>query len=682
MAMRLPKLVTVCTTCNASIVFLEGQEVKKCRYCKSVNQRPQTEREISGIYGQLENADDYLDAGDYDSAEELYDYVIRHQPEEPQAYWGKLMCKYGVQTVGDGPGKTILCHFIRDKSIIAEPDFKKACKYADEKTRAYYEAEGERINAVQMEIRRRCENEKPYDIFLCYKETEPDSGERTKDSERMSELYENLTGKGYRVFYAHRTLYNADVSSEKYEAIIYHAIHTARLMIVFASKVLYLNTFWVKSEWTRYLDRSSQPGDKGSKRIVPLCEGITAEDLPLELRAYQAWQWDSLLSLLNNIMTWIPVKDPEEERKRLDNERQYKLANEYMSKNKYNAAAEIFGLLGDYSNSSLLEKICRDYAQKKDEHEERGKTDPEIESIRSQRKQETEARENERRKKEQELQEERRRIEEEEREREQKRLADLEAQKRAEEYRRIASAGFSEKIKKLPAADRARINKIPISDGVTAIEDGLFQGFTALNVVIIPPSVAEIGQAAFKDCRSLRVLNLPDRLQSIGAYAFQNCMLMKIRIPDSTSFIGEGAFRGCANLKEAALPARIRQMGDGVFYGCRELTDISFPEGVQRLGSDMFNGCAKLREITIPDSVTEIGDRAFLGCQMLSTIVMPSSIRKIGKQVFNNCYSLREIKFLGDRKSWESIEGISSAMIPGNVMISSQSVLGKIFRKR
>ena len=270
MITRLPKIVTVCTVCKASIVFLEGQEAKKCRYCHTVNERPQTKREVSGIYGQLENADDYLHAGDYDSAEELYDYVIRHQPEEPRAYWGKLMCKYGVQSVGDGPAKTILCHFIRDKSFLAEPDFKKACKYADEKTRAYYEAEGERINTVQMEIRRRCENEKPFDIFLCYKETEPDSGERTKDSERMSELYDNLTAKGYRVFYAHKTLYKADISSEKYEAIIYHAIHTARLMIVFASKVFYLNTFWVKSEWTRYQERFSQPGDKGAKRIVPL----------------------------------------------------------------------------------------------------------------------------------------------------------------------------------------------------------------------------------------------------------------------------------------------------------------------------------------------------------------------------------------------------------------------------
>ena len=127
MTTRLPKLVTVCTTCNATIVFLEGQEVKKCRYCRNVNQRPQTEKEIGGFFEQLENADDYFNAGDYDSAEELYDYVIRLHPDEHRAYWGKLLCKYGVQYVGDGAMKTILCHFIRDKSFISELDYKKAC---------------------------------------------------------------------------------------------------------------------------------------------------------------------------------------------------------------------------------------------------------------------------------------------------------------------------------------------------------------------------------------------------------------------------------------------------------------------------------------------------------------------------------------------------------------------------
>ena len=369
MVARSTKLVATCIQCKATIVFLEGQEAKKCRYCHLVNQRPQAEKAVGSAFEQLENADDYLYAEDYDSAEELYNYAIRLQPDEPRAYWGKLMCKYGVQFVGEGPIKTILCHFIREKSFLAEPDFKKACKYADEKTRAYYETEGERINTVQMETRRRCESQKPYDIFLCYKETDPDSGARTKDSKRMAELYDNLTGKGYRVFYAHKTMYSADISSEKYEAAIYHAIHTARLMIVFASKAFYLNTFWVKSEWTRYLERFSQPEDKAAKRIVPLCDGITAEELPVELGAYQAWQWDSLISLLNNIIMWVPVKDPEEEQKRQNNERQYRLASEFMKQNKYIVAAEIFGLLGDYSNSALLEKICREFAARSDKEE-------------------------------------------------------------------------------------------------------------------------------------------------------------------------------------------------------------------------------------------------------------------------------------------------------------------------
>ena len=664
MTTRLPKIVTVCTVCKASIVFLEGQEAKKCRYCHTVNERPQTKREVSGIYGQLENADDYLHAGDYDSAEELYDYVIRHQPEEPRAYWGKLMCKYGVQFVGNGPVKTILCHFIRDKSFLAEPDFKKACKFADEKTRAYYEAEGERINTVQMEIRRRCENEKPFDIFLCYKETEPDSGERTKDSERMSELYDNLTAKGYRVFYAHKTLYKADIPSEKYEAIIYHAIHTARLMIVFASKGFYLNTFWVKSEWTRYQERFSQPGDKGAKRIVPLCEGITAEDLPVELGAYQAWQWDSLLSLLNNIMTWIPVKDPEEEQKRQNNERQYKLANEYMSKNKYIVAAEIFETLGNYSNSALLMQMCRQLADKEEEEKR----------IKEEEKRAAE--EEERRAKEE---EEKRRKEEEEKER------------RRKEKEQQEVALFFSRIKTATPEERKTITDISIPDGVTAIEEGLFQGFVSLKTVEIPHSVTEIGPEAFKDCRSLRALKIPDTVQKIGAYAFQNCAVIKITIPENTSSIGEGAFRGCVYLKEVSLPGQIQQMGDGVFYGCIGLTIVSFPRGVYRLGTDMFSGCTALKNITIPDPVTEIGDRAFFDCKMLSSIVIPSSVKKMGRQVFYSCRSLQEIKYLGDRKSWEEIEGVMTAHIPRSVSIQflpraasdkGRSGFGKLFRKR
>lgn len=677
MTTRLPKLVTVCTTCNATIVFLEGQEVKKCRYCRNVNQRPQTEKEIGGFFEQLENADDYFNAGDYDSAEELYDYVIRLHPDEHRAYWGKLLCKYGVQYVGDGAMKTILCHFIRDKSFISELDYKKACKFADDDTRSHYEAEGERINAVQMEIRRQSENEKPFDIFLCYKETDPDSGERTRDSERMSALYDNLTEMGYRVFYAHKTLYGADISAEKYEAIIYHAIHTARLMIVFASKAFYLNTFWVKSEWTRYQERYNQLNDKGTKRIVPLCEGITPEELPVELGAYQAWQWDSLLSLLNNIRMWVPIKDAEEERRKQENERQYKLANEYMSKNKYTAAAEIFDSLGDYSNSSLLKQMCQQLAgkeveeqQKKDEEERRRKDEEE-----RRRKDEEE----QRRKDEEER---RRKDEEERRQKDEQRRKEIEQQE---------FASFFNRVKNATPIERKTVTDISIPDGITTIENGLFQGFLSLKEVQIPQSVTAIGSEAFKNCTSLRALSIPDTVQKIGTSAFENCGLMKVRIPDSTSSIGEGAFYHCHYLREVSLPEHVQQMGDGVFHDCIGLTTVSFPSGVNRLGTDMFSGCRALKTITIPDSVIEIGDRAFFGCKMLSTVVLPASIKRIGMQVFNSCQSLHEIIYLGDRKSWEEIEGIKKAGIPSSVSINYQPRsasnkggfgIGKLFRKR
>lgn len=367
MTTRLPKIVTVCNICKASIVFLEGQEAKKCRYCHTVNERPQTKRDVSGIYGQLKNADDYLYAGDFDSAEVLYDYVICHQPEESRAYWGKLLCKYGVEYVGDGPKKIIVCHFTRNKSLIEELEYAKACKFADEETRSYYKTEAERINAVQIEIRRRSEREKPFDIFLCYKQTDPDSDSGnapTKDSERMSDLYDDLTKRGYRVFCADRTLRGKDISSEMYEAIIYHAIHTAKIMIVFASKAYYLNTLWVKSEWTRYLERFNHSSDKGAKRIIPLYEGITVEDFPVELRAYEAETWSSLLGLINKIEYWIPLKDPEKEQR-------YKLAKEFMIKNKFLIAAGIFESLEQYNDSSLMATVCRAAAEKEEYREKK-----------------------------------------------------------------------------------------------------------------------------------------------------------------------------------------------------------------------------------------------------------------------------------------------------------------------
>ena len=47
--------------------------------------------------------------------------------------------------------------------------------------------------------------EEPYDVFICYKETDEDGG-RTIDSVLAQDIYDELTEKGYKVFFARITL--------------------------------------------------------------------------------------------------------------------------------------------------------------------------------------------------------------------------------------------------------------------------------------------------------------------------------------------------------------------------------------------------------------------------------------------------------------------------------------------
>ena len=76
-------------------------------------------------------------------------------------------------------------------------------------------------------------NEEPYDIFICYKETDA-LGRRTPDSVIAMDLYKKLKSEGYKVFFSRISLRNK--VSEQYEPYIYNAINTAKVMIVFGEK--------------------------------------------------------------------------------------------------------------------------------------------------------------------------------------------------------------------------------------------------------------------------------------------------------------------------------------------------------------------------------------------------------------------------------------------------------------
>ncbi len=144
---------------------------------------------------------------------------------------------------------------------------------------------------------------------------------------------------------------------------------------------------------------------------------------------------------------------------------------------------------------------------------------------------------------------------------------------------------------------RTNITEVYINYGVTAICDGVFSEFTALNKVTIPDSVESIGNYAFWKCTSLT----------------------NISIPNSVTNIGENAFFG-SGLRSLIIPGSIKTVGIDAFMACYSLKTITIEEGVTEVFLRMFSDCRALETITIPKSVTYIGQMAFGVCNSLTTV--------------------------------------------------------------
>ena len=72
-------------------------------------------------------------------------------------------------------------------------------KDADVVAKRIYQSEAETIDKIQKSIIAISQKEAPYDIFICYKESD-ENGSRTRDSFVAEDIYNELTQKNYKVF--------------------------------------------------------------------------------------------------------------------------------------------------------------------------------------------------------------------------------------------------------------------------------------------------------------------------------------------------------------------------------------------------------------------------------------------------------------------------------------------------
>ena len=184
-------------------------------------------------------------------------------------------------------------------------------------------------------------------------------------------------------------------------------------------------------------------------------------------------------------------------------------------------------------------------------------------------------------------------------------------------------------------AERARIQKVVIEQGIVNIGNSAFKQCQNLESVVIPDSVSYIGNYAFEGCSRLKDIEIPGGVTYIGASAFSDCSSLNgISIPDGVTMIGVSAFRRCSGLTAVVIPGSVTYIGASAFSGCSSVREVTLPASLSRIDSYVFYGCTALSRIRIPEGVTEIKDYAFGECPSLLIAAIPGSVSAIGTRAF------------------------------------------------
>lgn len=277
-----------CKMCGGDLEVREGSTICECEYCGSTQTTPNLDSEKK--VNLFNRANRFRLDSEFDKASAIYASITAEFPKEAEAYWGLCLCKFGIEYVDDplSGSKIPTCHRTLTSSILEDIDYMQAIQNADMIARPVYESEAKRIDNLQQDILQIVKSEAPYDVFICYKETD-ENGDRTEDSVLAYDIYELLMGKGLKVFFARITL--EDKLGQQYEPYIFAALQSAKVMLVVGTSNENLDAVWVKNEWSRFLEMMK--ADR-SKKLIPCYKFMEIDDLPKSFQRFQAQDMEKL----------------------------------------------------------------------------------------------------------------------------------------------------------------------------------------------------------------------------------------------------------------------------------------------------------------------------------------------------------------------------------------------------
>lgn len=277
-----------CKMCGGALEINNNESVATCEYCGTQQTLPRLDDEKrANLY---DRANHFRRNNEFDKAMGIYEQILNEDNTDAEAYWSLVLCRYGIEYVEDPASRKRVPTVNRAQftSIFDDDNYKSALQYADGYQRNIYEQEAKAINEIQKGILAISQKEEPFDVFICYKETD-NNGRRTPDSVLAQDLYYQLKQEGFKVFFSRITL--EDKLGSAYEPYIFAALNSAKVMVVLGTKPEFFNAVWVKNEWSRYLALIKQ-GQK--KMLIPAYKDMDPYDLPEEFSHLQAQDMSKL----------------------------------------------------------------------------------------------------------------------------------------------------------------------------------------------------------------------------------------------------------------------------------------------------------------------------------------------------------------------------------------------------
>lgn len=294
--------------CGGALEIKGNETVAVCEYCGTKQTLPRLDDDKkANLY---DRANHFRRNNDFDKAMAIYEQILNEDNTDAEAYWSLVLCRYGIEYVEDPSSHKRIPTVNRAQftSVFDDDNYKSALRYADAAQREVYEEEAKAINEIQKGILAISQKEDPFDVFICYKETDS-NGRRTQDSVLANDLYHQLRQEGFKVFFSRITL--EDKLGSAYEPYIFAALNSAKVMVVLGTKPEYFNAVWVKNEWSRYLALVKQ--SNGKKMLIPAYRDMDPYDLPEEFSHLQAQDMSKLgfmQDLIRGIKKIISVGTP------------------------------------------------------------------------------------------------------------------------------------------------------------------------------------------------------------------------------------------------------------------------------------------------------------------------------------------------------------------------------------